>query len=533
MKMVKSKRNDSANKYIVLSQLFFILLVGILVLRTSGVSIENYMLKIPEILIFLVLLLSLIILMLKNSLEQKWYPLVDVGTMGVYLIIVNFFLIKEQEHLFKISLMMPVIILGLKYGTKTAFFTAGLSSSSLIIISGFQGFKTIDLDIMLSCINILIAWLLGKTTETEYVIRTELEKEIKERVRAEKALEDQLVLLEELIDTIPNPIFYKDNNQLFLGCNTAFEKLFDLHKKNIIGKNSDQIISEVAAQLEKIDSLLFQNQEKKVCEITIIDSQGENKEFLFYQAGFSSNEGVISGRVGVMVDITKLKKMQRELVRADRLYLVGEMAASIAHEIRNPITTVRGFLQLYSIKDDLADLRKHIDLMVSELDRANTIITEYLALARDRVANLKTMNLNSIVQGVAPLLQADAILCKKGLNLQLGQVPDLLLDESEIRQLLLNLCRNGLEAMTTGGVLNLDTYMEGEEVVLSVKDQGKGIDPELAQKIGTPFITTKEHGTGLGLAVCYSIADRHHALMDFKTGPEGTTFFIRFPYKKQ
>jgi signal transduction histidine kinase len=97
-----------------------------------------------------------------------------------------------------------------------------------------------------------------------------------------------------------------------------------------------------------------------------------------------------------------------------------------------------------------------------------------------------------------------------------------------MRQMILNLVRNGLEAMPPGGNLVVKTFTDGDEVIMAVQDQGKGIEPGVLEKIGTPFFTTKENGTGLGLAVCYSIAARHNARIEIETDPEGTTFFVRF-----
>ena len=97
----------------------------------------------------------------------------------------------------------------------------------------------------------------------------------------------------------------------------------------------------------------------------------------------------------------------------------------------------------------------------------------------------------------------------------------------------MNLYRNGLEAMSPGKVLTISTYMEDENyVVLAVRDQGEGIKPEILEKLGTPFFTTKDNGTGLGLGVCYAIAARHHAKIEIQTGPEGTTFFVKFNNEK-
>lgn len=227
-------------------------------------------------------------------------------------------------------------------------------------------------------------------------------------------------------------------------------------------------------------------------------------------------------------EMAKRQLMDKEIARLDRLNLVGEMAASIGHEVRNPMTTVRGFLQLLGEKKDCLHYKEHYDLMIEELDRANSIITEFLSLAKNRLVQFKKNNLNSVILALEPLILADAYKTSHKVSTDLQKIPDLLLDEREIRQLVLNLVRNGLEAMPSGGTLLVKTFTEGEEVVLVVQDQGKGIEPEILEKIGTPFLTTKENGTGLGLAVCYSIATKHNAVIDVDTGPAGTTFCVRF-----
>lgn len=233
--------------------------------------------------------------------------------------------------------------------------------------------------------------------------------------------------------------------------------------------------------------------------------------------------------VALMRDITREKKMEAEIARLDRLNLIGEMAASISHEIRNPMTSVRGFLQLLSGKEKYADDLTYFDLMIEELDRANEIITEYLGMAKDKLVELKLHSLDLIINYIYPIIKSDANNREIKVNLELSNPPDILVDEREIRQLILNMVRNGMESMTPPGILTIGTRMEGEEITLFIKDQGHGIAPEIQNKLGTPFLTTKDSGTGLGLAVCYSIAVRHDAIIDYETGLSGTTFYIRFP----
>lgn len=223
------------------------------------------------------------------------------------------------------------------------------------------------------------------------------------------------------------------------------------------------------------------------------------------------------------------RKTEAELLRLDRLNLVGEMAASIGHEVRNPMTTVRGYLQWMQTKEKYADNYEQFETMIGELDRANSIIGDFLSLAKNKLVEFKQGNLNNIITTLIPLLQADALRSDHDLVTDLGNVPDIHLDEKEIRQVVLNLVRNGFEAMKPGGRLTIMTYEDKGKVVLGVHDIGPGIPAKVLKKLGTPFTTTKENGTGLGLPVCYRIAERHGAKIDVKTSPEGTTFIISFP----
>ncbi|PKG22344.1 hybrid sensor histidine kinase/response regulator [Niallia nealsonii] len=229
----------------------------------------------------------------------------------------------------------------------------------------------------------------------------------------------------------------------------------------------------------------------------------------------------------VLNDITERIRMEKEIYKLDRLNLVGEMAAGIAHEIRNPMTTVHGFLQMGKLNNQQLSV-EHLDLMIDELDRANKIIKEFLTLAKNKTSDRKIQSLNDIIEIIYPLLNAEALLSGKRVLLQLANCPMLYLDEKEIRQLLLNIALNGLESMSNDGVLTIKTYVEQENVILEICDTGEGIGDDVLDKIGTPFFTTKDNGTGLGLAVCYSIAERHNAKIKVNTSSKGTIFSICF-----
>lgn len=228
------------------------------------------------------------------------------------------------------------------------------------------------------------------------------------------------------------------------------------------------------------------------------------------------------------VDITERKHWEKEIQRLDRLNLVGQLAASIGHEVRNPMTTVRGYLQFLQSKEEAKTLGPQLDIMIEEIDRANSIITEFLALANNKSINPVRKNLNGIISALTPLLEANALLGNHVLKLNLGDIPDVLLDEKEIRQMVLNLARNAFEAMGSDGCITIETFTDERDTVLTVKDTGPGIPQDILDCIGTPFVTTKENGTGLGLAVCYSIAVRHQAQIIVQNTNPGASFSVRF-----
>lgn len=239
--------------------------------------------------------------------------------------------------------------------------------------------------------------------------------------------------------------------------------------------------------------------------------------------------GQVTAVEGIVRDITSRRNLENIAERADKMNVVGQMAVSVAHEIRNPLTTVRGYLQFLAYKKGDKALESCYEILIEELDRANDIISEYLLLAKEKRAKLQHCSLNKVIYAIYPLLETLATADKAAIRIQLEPVPDILLDENEIRQLLLNLVRNAIEAMAhKGGLVQIRTYREAEQIILAISDNGPGIPAHMVEQLGTPFLTTKDTGTGLGLSICYRIVHRHGAVMKVKTGPAGTEFLIYF-----
>lgn len=311
----------------------------------------------------------------------------------------------------------------------------------------------------------------------------------------------------------------------YIDVNEAFLKTVGFNRENLVNQTVNDLNIITGKDFVRFKKLVKQGANRDL-EFNIGTRSGDVRPSVISTEYIDfNNEKCL---LWIIRDLTEIRSLEKEMARLGQLNLVGEMAASIGHEIRNPMTTARGFLQMLGGKPECVNYKEYFDLIIEELDRANTIVSEFLSVAQIQQNVFKKQNLNKIVNALLPLIQADAIIRDISAHSELGNVPDLPLVEKEIRQLILNLARNALDSMPNGGTITVKTYMENEETVLSIADQGSGVKPEYMDKLGTPFFTTKENGTGLGLPVCYSIASKHNAMLNFDTGPNGTTFFVRF-----
>jgi len=327
-----------------------------------------------------------------------------------------------------------------------------------------------------------------------------------------------------LLATFPDLLMYLSNDGVYLDYHITNPNLLYAPLKDRLGKHISEVLPvEVSQQVMSAIQRAVTTGETQIVEYQLTI----NMIVYFFEGRIINFD---DDRVLAIVrNISELTRLKQELTRLDQLHLVGEIAASIGHEVRNPMTTVRGYLQLFSHKPEFTSYKETFNLMIEELDRANAIISEFLSLAKNKAIKLEQQNLNTIINAIAPLIQSSATISNKYLTLNLELIPDLLLDAQEIRQLILNLVHNGLEAMLPGQVITIKTFINNNNnVVMAIQDTGAGISPELMDKLGTPFFTTKELGTGLGLAICYSIAARHKATIEVVTSAQGTTFLTIF-----
>jgi two-component system, sporulation sensor kinase B len=240
----------------------------------------------------------------------------------------------------------------------------------------------------------------------------------------------------------------------------------------------------------------------------------------------------IEEAIDEMEKIIAKTKIQKELQRAEKMNAIGQLAASVAHEIRNPMTVVRGFLQIFSAKEHLNEEElEYIQLMIDELNRAEVIINDYLSLAKPDFEQIVKVNASNLAANVMDLMNSFALMSN---NIIIDKKMDdevyIKGNESELKQVLINIVKNGIEAMKSGGVLKLKVKKSRNYGMFEISDTGIGMSAEELKRLGTAFYSLKEKGTGIGLMVCYQIVEKMKGTIDVESViGQGTTFRVFIP----
>ncbi len=242
------------------------------------------------------------------------------------------------------------------------------------------------------------------------------------------------------------------------------------------------------------------------------------------------------GKIMLFQNLTEVKQLEQRVRQADRLRAVGEMAASIAHEIRNPLASIAGSIELLTESAALgARGQKLLRIIMNESDRLNHIIEEFLAYARERVPQLAPHNLRTVIEEVVTLFRnTETAVRRTEIELRAPEAPPYVLaDHEQLKQVFFNLLRNATEAMPGGGRIEIEIepcVPEGGEICVRVRDTGCGISPEALEHVFEPFYSTKRRGTGIGLAMTEKIVRAHNGTISVESVPGcGTTFTITLP----
>ena len=267
-------------------------------------------------------------------------------------------------------------------------------------------------------------------------------------------------------------------------------------------------------------------------EMTLVTVSGTRLPLMLTVTPILEASGRRSGAVVVVRDMRAIKQLEEKVRRAEKLAVVGKLAAGVAHEIRNPLSSIRGFAYLLG-RDHKPDSpqREYADVMVREIDRINHVVTDLLNFARPMKLEPQAIMIETLIDHVVSLVSPDAK--KQGIDIRIdigSGLPRMHVDPGQVTQAMLNLMLNAISALENGGVLEIRVVLSenGKSIVIHIDDDGPGIDPEILDKIFEPFFTTRERGTGLGLAMVRKIAENHDGRVTAICPPPGKSAGTRF-----
>lgn len=242
---------------------------------------------------------------------------------------------------------------------------------------------------------------------------------------------------------------------------------------------------------------------------------------------FVDGNGIRYKHISIQYDITEKRNTEETLRKMEKLGMIGELAAGIAHEIRNPLTTIRGFVQLMNEKQIAS---QYGDTILDEIDRINFIVSEFMILAKPHEIQFSDCHLTSILRSVIKFLEPEALLRNVNIEYEFPREEVYISGEkNQLKQVFLNLIKNSIEAMPSGGKITVVVEKSDTEISITIKDEGVGMETEQVQKLGEPFFTTKINGNGLGLMVSYKIIQNHKGTIQVSSElNQGTTFHISF-----
>ena len=280
---------------------------------------------------------------------------------------------------------------------------------------------------------------------------------------------------------------------------------------------------------EKIGSyfmnVLSDKQEIVGIEISI-DIDGALHYFILDVIPIFDDRNSLIYMVGSLRDISEMKKAEAYLRNSEKLSVVGQMAAGVAHEIRNPLTTIKGMLQLS--KDQFQS--DHYKLLMSEIDRMNFIVSELLVLGKPHAIHYSEVEFISILDDVLKLFESQAVMNGISIMRDIKSCGNIYCDPNQIKQVFINILKNATEAMPYGGNIHVIVDIKGPWQLIRFVDNGEGIPEDVLNKIGQPFCTTKKDGNGLGIMMIKKIIDSHNGKIQFNSQVKsGTTVDIRLP----
>lgn len=348
------------------------------------------------------------------------------------------------------------------------------------------------------------------------------------------------VFQQGLLNNMSSGFLITDESSIVRVINVAAQRIMGYRLDEALGESSRDILRVPGGGADPMETTLRTREEFSSYEFRAVQRNGKQIPLGITTNLLPGSNGRTDGVIGSFVDLTEIEKMRRELRNQDRLAAIGELAAGLAHEIRNPVAAIRGSVEeLGHNLDDTATAQSLTDIAIRECDQLNQIVTGFLEFARNSTAAQQTFDLRELLEEVAALLGREAR-CTPALDVEWraeDQPMLVCLDRAQLKQAFLNIGKNALEAMPEGGKLSISVEKpngKAGHVQIDFRDSGLGMRPDEIEKIFEPFFTTKKRGFGMGLAIVQKIISAYggSVLVSSKEG-QGTTVTVVLPLKKR
>ncbi|BFT74288.1 PAS domain S-box protein [Paenibacillus sp. P36] len=359
-------------------------------------------------------------------------------------------------------------------------------------------------------------------------------KDITERKLAEEDLKAKTEQLESFIENNADAILIFNNEGFVQRVNEAFVHIFGWSKEEVIGVELHLlpfIPPECSEEFKHSREQVQTGRSVNGVETKRLHKNGNLVNVLLTASPILDGKGKQIGWSVIFRDITEWKIAQEHLQNSEKLSVAGQLAAGIAHEIRNPITSIKGFIQL--MKSGFGEKPIYFDIMTSEIERIELILSELLILAKPQSIKFERKDIRVLLSQVMTLLDSQAILNNVEFLAEFKPgATHLYCDENQLKQVFINFIKNSIESMRDGGKITLEVSSENDqEMMIRLADQGCGIPKETLSKLGQPFYTTKENGTGLGFMVSKKIIENHAGKIKVESEVnKGTLIEITLPF---
>jgi two-component system sensor histidine kinase PilS (NtrC family) len=351
---------------------------------------------------------------------------------------------------------------------------------------------------------------------------------------AESALEQLRIDTNYILENMSSGVLVVDTDANVLTMNAAAEEILELRKEEVLARHVEESLGRRMPDLaqELIESLASERIRRRQ-EISGHSRAGAYRPMGISISPLTDGTQRRRGVIAVFQDLTEVHEMRERVRKADRLAAVGELSAGIAHELRNPLASISGSIEM--LYHELAldgENKRLMELIMRESDRLDRIISDFLEFARLRTPRRVPSKLARCIDDVVTLVKqntekSDGVAIKTNFD---PALPDIWMDDEQMRQVFMNLAVNACEAMENGGTLEISAERTSEaRVRIAFKDSGPGIEPEGLEKMFEPFFTTKDGGTGLGLAMANKIVTAHGGSIEFKNAERGAVFTIVLP----